>query len=112
MNHHDITKILLKVAFNTINQTKPITTNIVRWNPAHCNGVLDTTWCDMVCRWLAAGWNFTPERYIAGILLKIVLKHHGSNPDPIFVFKYGYQDLCRFLRNKINITVIGLALVH
>jgi hypothetical protein len=37
----------------------PITTNGVSSNPLR-RGVLDTTLCDKVCHWLAAGWWFSP----------------------------------------------------
>ena len=37
----------------------PITTNAVNLNPAE-TGKLDTTLCDNVCQWLAAGQWFSP----------------------------------------------------
>jgi hypothetical protein len=43
-------------------------------------GVLDTTLCDKVCQWLAAGWwfstNKTDRHDITEILLKGHVKHH------------------------------------
>jgi len=55
-------------------------------------GVLDTTLCDQVCQWLAAGqWfslgtpvsstNKTDRHDIAEILLKVVLNTHNNNPN-------------------------------
>jgi len=32
----------------------------VEWNR---RGVLDTTLCDKICQWLAAGWWFSPEYF-------------------------------------------------
>ena len=61
----------------------PITTNIRVWTPLRW-GVLNTTLCDKVCQWLAAGrWfssgtpvsstNKTDRHDITEILLKVVL---------------------------------------
>jgi hypothetical protein len=43
-------------------QSVPITTNVVSSNPRIPlrEGVLDTTFCDKVCQWLAAGRWFSP----------------------------------------------------
>jgi hypothetical protein len=67
----------------TYMQAVPITTNVVSSNPLR-RGVLDTTLCDKVCQWLAAGqWfslgtrvssiNKTDRQDINEILLKVVL---------------------------------------
>ena len=72
-DRHDIPEILLKVALNTINQTKPI------------NDVLDTTLCDQVCLWLATGRWFspgTPPRYTCSwIIVDSGVKHHNPIND-------------------------------
>ena len=60
-------------------------------------GVLDTTLCDKVCQWLAAGQWFSPGTLVSSInktyrhditeiLLKVALKHH--NPYPLVVEFY------------------------
>jgi hypothetical protein len=67
-------------------QSVPITTNVVSSNPRIPlrEGVLDTTFCDKVCQWLAAGrWfslsitvsstNKTDHHDITDILLKVAL---------------------------------------
>ena len=67
-------------------QSVPITTNVVSSNPRIPlrEGVLDTTCCDKVCQWLAAGRWFSPsipvsstnktDRHdITDILLKVAL---------------------------------------
>ena len=67
-------------------QSVPITTNVVSSNPRIplMEGVLDTTFCDKVCQWLAAGRWFSPsipvsstnktDRHnITDILLKVAL---------------------------------------
>jgi len=71
------------VGFTTTYDSVPIISNVVSSNLAHA-GVLDTTLCDKVCQWLAAGRWFSPvtpvsstnktERHdIAEILLKVTL---------------------------------------
>ena len=66
-------------------QPVPITTKVVSSSPAHGEvGALDTTLCDKICQWLAAGWCLSPgtpiystkkkDRHdIAEILLKVAL---------------------------------------
>ena len=62
----------------------PITTKVVSSNPAHGEVYFDTTFCDEVCRSLAAGRWFSPgtqfssidktdRQDIAQILLKVAL---------------------------------------
>ena len=41
-------------------QSVPITTKVVNFNPAHGEGVLDTTLCDKACQWLTTGQWFSP----------------------------------------------------
>ena len=66
-------------------------------------GVLDTTLCDKVCQWLAAGWWFSPgtpvsstkktDRHdITEILLKVALNTITLTPDPnVFILDLYYR---------------------
>ena len=79
-------------------------------------GVLDTTLCDKVCRWLATGRWFSPgtpvsstnktDRHdITEILLKVALKHHKLNkPVKNIWFKnardYFWKIVLQFLKQE------------
>ena len=71
-------------------QIVPITTKVVSSNPTPGDGELDTTLCDKVCQWLAAGCWFSPgtsvsstnktdHHNIAEILLKVSLNTISYN---------------------------------
>jgi hypothetical protein len=72
------------------------------WTPLR-RGVLNTTFCNKVCQWLAAGQWFslgtlvsvtykTDHHDITEILLKVALKHHYPNPQLALVVSYCKQD--------------------
>jgi hypothetical protein len=73
-------------------QSVPFTTDVVMFEPRLRCSVLDTTLCDKVCQWLAAGQWFSPgtpvsstnktDRHdITEILLKVALKPITPNPN-------------------------------
>ena len=54
------------------------------FEPCSWQGVLDTTLCDKVCQWLAAGWWFSPGTPVSStnkteILLKVALSTINLN---------------------------------
>ena len=75
-------------------QSVSITTKVV--SSSHTLGVLDTTLCDQVCKWLAAGQWFSPgtstnnseSHYITEILLKVVLNTITLTISPLIISKY------------------------
>ena len=57
-------------------------------------GVIDTTLCDIVCHWLAAGWWSSPGTSVSSInknwpprynwnIVESDVKHHNPNPNPM-----------------------------
>ena len=78
--------------------------------PRSWQGVLDTTLCDKVCQWFAAGQWFSPgnqvfptnktDRHnITEILLKVALKHH--NPKPFLSKGDNQSNLPCYLNNNV-----------
>ena len=73
--------------------------------------VLDTTWCDKVCQWLASGrWWVSPSTPLSStktnnrhdmtdILLKVALKHHKPKPNP---FIFTFPKIRSFMKRRIS----------
>ena len=84
-------------------------------------GVLDTTICDKVCQWLAAGWwfslgtpvsstNKTDHHDIAEILLKVVLNTITLLTNHIFFF-YRYNSKMKIVEAIIRVFLFFIGLV-
>ena len=97
-------------------QSVPITTKCCEaWILAHDTVVLDTTLCDKVYQWLAAGLWFSPGTPVSStnktdphditeILLKVVIKHHKSKPNPLIKKRLSTQSAIQESGVKHQIT--------
>jgi hypothetical protein len=92
---------------------------VMLWVQIHIRrGVLDTTLCDKVCQWLAAGLWFSPctpvsstnksdLRDIAEMLLKVALNTISPNP----IYKYAWLTLW-LKQTQIDVALIKIAEIY